>query len=30
MLNCAARSIGTGVVYGLNGIPYYTEVFGWV
>jgi uncharacterized protein YkwD len=29
MLNCAARSIGTGVVYALDGTPYYTEVFGW-
>jgi uncharacterized protein YkwD len=29
MLNCRARSIGTGVVYALNGTPYYTEVFGW-
>jgi uncharacterized protein YkwD len=30
MLNCAARSIGTGVVYAVDGTPYYTEVFGWV
>ena len=30
MLNCAARSIGTGVVYALDGTPYYTEVFGWI
>jgi uncharacterized protein YkwD len=29
ILNCDARSIGTGVVYGYNGIPYYTEVFGY-
>ena len=29
MLNCEARSIGTGVVYGVNGIPYYTQVFGY-
>ena len=29
ILNCGARSIGTGVVYGANGIPYYTEVLGW-
>lgn len=29
ILNCGARSIGTGVVYAANGIPYYTEVFGW-
>ncbi|MGX6607857.1 CAP domain-containing protein [Micromonosporaceae bacterium Da 78-11] len=29
ILNCGARSIGTGVVYGRNGIPYYTEVLGW-
>jgi uncharacterized protein YkwD len=29
ILNCRARSIGTGVVYAANGIPYYTEDFGW-
>jgi uncharacterized protein YkwD len=29
ILNCGAHSIGTGVAYGANGIPYYTEVFGW-
>ena len=29
ILNCGARSIGTGVVYAANGIPYYTEDFGW-
>jgi uncharacterized protein YkwD len=29
ILNCGARSIGTGVVYAANGIPYYTEEFGW-
>jgi uncharacterized protein YkwD len=29
ILNCGAHSIGTGVVYAANGIPYYTEVFGW-
>ena len=29
MLDCRARSIGTGVVYGTNGVPYYTQVFGW-
>lgn len=29
ILNCDARSIGTGVVYGQNGIPYYTQVFGY-
>jgi uncharacterized protein YkwD len=29
ILNCGARSIGTGVVYAANGVPYYTEVFGW-
>jgi uncharacterized protein YkwD len=29
MLNCGARSIGTGVVYALDGTPYYTEIFGW-
>ncbi len=30
ILNCAARSIGTGVVYGDNGVPYYTQVLGYV
>jgi uncharacterized protein YkwD len=29
ILNCGAHSIGTGVAYGANGVPYYTEVFGW-
>ncbi|WP_433298552.1 CAP domain-containing protein [Actinoplanes sp. CA-030573] len=29
ILNCGARSIGTGVAYGMNGLPYYTQVFGW-
>jgi uncharacterized protein YkwD len=29
ILNCAAHSIGTGVVYAPNGIPYYTQVFGY-
>ena len=29
ILNCGARSIGTGVVYAANGIPYYTQEFGW-
>ncbi len=29
ILNCGARSIGTGVAYGLNGVPYFTEVLGW-
>lgn len=29
ILNCQAKSVGTGVVYALNGLPYYTEVFGW-
>lgn len=29
MLNCGARSIGTGVVYADDGTPYYTELFGW-
>ena len=29
ILNCAAKSIGTGVVYARDGLPYYTEVFGW-
>jgi len=30
ILNCDARSIGTGVRYASNGTPYYTQVFGWV
>ncbi|HEY0000807.1 MAG TPA: CAP domain-containing protein [Actinoplanes sp.] len=30
ILNCDARSIGTGVVYAPNGTPYYTQVFGYV
>jgi uncharacterized protein YkwD len=29
ILNCGAHSIGTGVAYGVNGLPYYTQVFGW-
>jgi uncharacterized protein YkwD len=29
ILNCGAHSIGTGVAYGLNGLPYYTQVFGY-
>ncbi|WP_030441096.1 CAP domain-containing protein [Actinoplanes subtropicus] len=29
ILNCEARSIGTGVAYGQNGLPYYTQVFGY-
>ncbi|WP_240669743.1 CAP domain-containing protein [Actinoplanes solisilvae] len=29
MLNCGARSIGTGVAYAANGTLYYTQVFGW-
>jgi uncharacterized protein YkwD len=29
ILNCQARSIGTGVVYAIDGTPYFTEVFGW-
>ncbi|MDY7085728.1 MAG: CAP domain-containing protein [Actinomycetota bacterium] len=29
MLNCGAKSIGAGVVYAANGVPYYTQVFGW-
>ena len=29
ILNCAAHSIGTGVAYGPNGLPYYTQVFGY-
>jgi len=30
ILNCGVKSIGDGVVYARNGLPYYTEVFGWV
>ena len=29
ILNCGAQSIGTGVAYGVNGLPYYTQLFGW-
>ena len=29
ILNCEARSIGTGVRYAADGTPYYTQVFGW-
>ena len=29
ILNCDARSIGTGVRYAADGTPYYTQVFGW-
>lgn len=29
ILDCRIRSVGTGVVYALNGLPYFTEVFGW-
>jgi uncharacterized protein YkwD len=29
ILNCGAHSIGTGVAYGTNGLPYYTQVFGY-
>jgi uncharacterized protein YkwD len=29
ILNCAAQSIGTGVVYASDGTPYVTQVFGW-
>jgi uncharacterized protein YkwD len=29
ILNCGAHSIGTGVAYAADGVPYYTEVFGW-
>jgi uncharacterized protein YkwD len=28
ILNCAAKSVGVGVVYAANGYPYYTEDFG--
>ena len=30
ILNCRAKSIGTGVVYTRAGLAYFTEVFGWV
>jgi uncharacterized protein YkwD len=30
ILNCAAKSIGTGVVYAMDGTPYFTEVFGYL
>ncbi|GIE97898.1 CAP domain-containing protein [Paractinoplanes rishiriensis] len=29
ILNCSAHSIGTGVAYGKNGLPYFTQVFGY-
>lgn len=29
ILNCRAKSIGTGVAYAADGTPYYTQVFGW-
>ncbi len=29
ILNCDARSIGTGVRYAADGIPYFTQLFGW-
>jgi uncharacterized protein YkwD len=29
ILNCEARSIGTGVRFDAAGVPYYTQVFGW-
>jgi uncharacterized protein YkwD len=29
ILNCSARSIGTGVRFAANGLPYWTQVFGW-
>jgi uncharacterized protein YkwD len=29
ILNCATKSIGTGVTYAADGTPYYTQVFGW-
>lgn len=30
ILNCSARSIGVGVVYAAGGVPYYTQLLGWV
>ena len=29
ILNCGARSIGTGVRFADNGTAYFTQVFGW-
>ncbi|MEV6297952.1 CAP domain-containing protein [Actinoplanes sp. NPDC051861] len=29
ILNCGAKSIGTGVAWAADGTPYYTQVFGW-
>ncbi len=29
ILNCDARSIGTGVRHAADGTPYFTQVFGW-
>lgn len=29
ILNCAARSFGTGVRFGADGTAYWTQVFGW-
>ncbi|GGK89646.1 CAP domain-containing protein [Mangrovihabitans endophyticus] len=29
ILNCRARSVGTGAVYAANGTPYYTQDFGY-
>ncbi|MEU4421115.1 CAP domain-containing protein [Actinoplanes sp. NPDC024001] len=29
ILNCGAKSIGTGVSWAADGTPYYTQVFGW-
>ena len=29
ILNCEAHSIGAGVAYAANGLPYYTQVFGY-
>jgi uncharacterized protein YkwD len=30
ILNCGARSIGTGVTYAADGTPYFVQEFGWV
>jgi uncharacterized protein YkwD len=29
IMNCAAKTVGVGVVYAANGTPYYTQNFGW-
>ncbi|GAB1688773.1 CAP domain-containing protein [Krasilnikovia sp. M28-CT-15] len=29
IVNCKAKSMAVGVVYASNGVPYYTQMFGW-